>query len=144
MINDRCCLKTDASLRLSGDLLDPEAVTHELGIPPSSCHAKGDLRSSKVGPLIERTGVWALSSENALSSTILEHHIIYLLEKLEPVKKQLLFLMDRYSLTGDIFCGWFLKEGDCGGPEISGGVLRRIADLNLILDFDFYGPCGDD
>jgi hypothetical protein len=139
MTDNSNCMKTHATFRLEGDMLDPEAVTVRLHITPTFAHAKGSLFKSGSGWHKRTAGVWALETEKDLFSKCLERHIVLLLDKLEPVAVEVAKLKAEYALEADIVCGWFLAR-DHGGPTLRPETLGRIAQMDLILDWDFYGP----
>jgi Domain of unknown function (DUF4279) len=134
------CELTNATFRLMGDLIQPNELTILLGIQPNFSHAKGDTFESRAGLLKHRTGIWALESENKLEATNLEKHLIFLLDKLEPVSANILELITKYSLSVDFHCYWVSATGQ-GGPLISPKTLMRIANLHAYLDFEiqFFG-----
>lgn len=138
------CAKTYATFRLRGDQLAAKEVTVRLDIEADFAFEKGELHSSGRGqPVKQRIGVWYITSEGRLETTNTERHLLDLLEKLEPVKEELRAVVQRQSLVADFFCYWVSATGH-GGPEVSPDTLRRIADLDARLGFDFYGPFADD
>jgi Domain of unknown function (DUF4279) len=131
------CEITNATFRLMGDLIHPDELTVLLGIQPSFSHAKGDTLESRAGLLKHRTGIWALESEDKLETTNLEKHLIFLLDKIEPVGAIILELITKYSLLVDFHCYWISATGQ-GGPLISPATLMRVANLNAYLDFEIH------
>ena len=130
-----------------GDALASAEVTQALGLEPDRALDKGQVRSPRVDPrtgkpLVQRTGVWSISSKR-LTTTSNQRHLSFLLDKLEPSADALRDVMARQGLEADFFCYWESASGD-GGPVLSPGVLRRIAELGASLGYDFYGPCRDD
>jgi hypothetical protein len=112
--------------------------------PTSSCK-KGDTyvgthtgKTYKYG-----TGIWCLNSENRVDSTNIERHLIMLLDLLWPKKESIKELMEQYSARADFHIYWVSTTGT-GGPVIGVETLRRIADLNADLDFEFQGPFDDE
>jgi hypothetical protein len=135
------CKRTYVTFRLLGDLLSPSNITSRLGIAPSKAFAKGEMWD-KAGIRQCTTGIWKLSSKDELMTTNLERHLVFLLERLEPVTLEIIKIADERSLETDFFCYWLSVTGH-GGPEFSPGVLRRISNLNASLNLDFYGPFDD-
>lgn len=135
------CKRTYATFRLLGDLLNPSDITSRLGITPSKAFAKGETWD-KTGIRQCTTGIWKLSSKDELMTTNLERHLVFLLNRLEPVTLEIIKIADELSLETDFFCYWLSATGH-GGPEFSPGVLRRISNLNASLNLDFYGPFDD-
>jgi hypothetical protein len=70
-------IKTFATLRVTGDDLDPDEVTQILRITPTTAHRKGEpFRSGpRAGTVIGRTGVWYFSTEHIFDSDRLSDHI---------------------------------------------------------------------
>lgn len=134
------CAATYAAFRLIGDRLDPEAANRVLGLEPSLAIAKGEeIPAGKVGPARhQRTGVWLLSSKEAVRSTSLERHLVYLLDLVEPSAPEVDALRMSHAIQVDFFCYWRSATGH-GGPEVSPVTLGRIAGLGALLGIDFYG-----
>lgn len=64
--------RTTASLRISGDDLDPDEITALLRCAPARSHRKGDVHAGKPSDkkYIEKSGMWSL----AASKTAQENH----------------------------------------------------------------------
>jgi hypothetical protein len=134
------CARTHASFRLAGSELIVADVTRRLGLKPQFTAEKGELRSARRGePIRQPTGIWSISSENALETTSIERHLRFLLSELEPVSEALAEVVESQGLDADFFCYWLSATGH-GGPEVTPETLRQIADLRAVLGFDFYGP----
>lgn len=132
------CDKVTMSFRLIGDDLDPDEVTSRLGITPEWALARGERRPAP--PLQGRpqeAGVWLISTEGQVESTSAERHLVWLLERIEPVADAVLEVRREQGLTADFFCGWFSLTGH-GGPDFSPEVLSRVAALDATLSLDFY------
>jgi hypothetical protein len=142
-----------ASFRLRGDALDPEAITRATGLTPHQAHRKGDRRPSserrraRGRPELPpwRSGLWSLHSERALPRTDnhLEDHVAWLLDQLEPLAEVLTQFRLDDDLTADFFCGYFMHQSN-GGFEFSSRTLGRIVALGATLGVDIYGPDPDD
>jgi hypothetical protein len=134
------CELTNATFRLMGDLIRPDEITAKLDIQPSFSHAKGDTFESRAGLLKYRSGMWALESEDALETTNLENHLLFLLDILEPASSTIVELILKLSLSADFHCYWVSATSQ-GGPIISSKTLMRIANLHADLDFEiqFFG-----
>jgi hypothetical protein len=85
------------------------------------------------------TGVWYLTTDGRLASTSIERHLLYLLDRIEPVGDDLAELVGRASLAADFYCYWVSATGQ-GGPAVSAETLGRIAALSAELGFEFHGP----
>jgi hypothetical protein len=137
-----------ASFRLGGDALDPDAITRATGLTPHTAHRKGEARPrrERLGDLPPwRSGVWSVHSEDALPQTDnhLEDHLIWLLDRLDPVRETLRQLRVEQSLTADFFCGYFMHQSN-SGVGFSVQTLARIVALDATLGVDIYGPGPED
>jgi hypothetical protein len=134
------CEATHATFRLSGDSLDPREVEEALGLRGDFGAAKGEIR--RAGRAVHRTvrqptGVWYLTTDGRLGGTSVERHLLYLLERIEPVGEKLAQLIQSSSLTADFYCYWVSATGQ-GGPVVSSETLGRIAVLSAELSFEFH------
>ena len=89
-----------ASFRLSGDRIDPDAISRATGLTPTRSHEQGEVMPSR--DRVWRQGLWSLNTEDAVfdSETELEDHLIWLLERLEPQADHLHQLMAEHGLKG--------------------------------------------
>src|SRR5580765_7348782 len=94
--------RTWATLRIGGRHLDPDSVTTRLGITPSYSHKAGD-RHGEQGRMIWKQGLWDLTSEGEVESTDLGLHIEWLLDRIEPMHKQLDEITQQPNVKADIF-----------------------------------------
>jgi hypothetical protein len=141
MPDDLDASRTWATLRIWGKALDPDMVTGQLGITPSTAFRAGDQRGKKKDA-IWKEGHWDISSEGHVSSNVLQDHIEWLLDQLEPAQARLRILLTEDDVRADIFCFWEFATHNAG-IVFSPLVMRRIAALNLELDLDIYFA-GDD
>jgi hypothetical protein len=127
---DRACV----SLRLFGDALVPDDVTHRLGCQPTEARHKGDVIPSKQYHRPASTGSWRL--EGSLPGTA---------EIDEQVEALLLTVTSDLSVWKnlstefevDIFCGVFLNEsnrGFCLSPR----VMQLMSERGIVIGFDIY------
>ena len=137
------CLLAHATFRVIGETLEPDDVTHALGVNPSQALRRDQLVPTSTKVRRQDTGVWLLKSEGMLSSTSLERHLIHLLGLLEPRAAALDELRREQDLTTDFFCFWMSATGH-GGPIFSAEIMRRVAGLGAELGIDFYGGVEDD
>jgi hypothetical protein len=129
------CQKTHVTFRLMGPTLDLSQVTSVLGLEPSKAFAEGEKVENLTHP--SRPVIWMLSTQALVSSTSLEKHLRFLLDKLEPRSARLLELVREQSLEMDFFCYWLSATGH-GGPELSAETLSRIGALEARLGLDIY------
>ena len=133
------CARTFASFRLAGGELKPDEVSAALGLEPTNARERGqEIPVGGGGSTFRQpTGVWSLSSQNAVESTSLERHIVYLMDAIESAVVALDALPFRRHIKVDFFCYWH-SAGGHGGPEISATTLARMAALDASLGIDFY------
>lgn len=133
------CAETHATFRILADNLEPEEISAALRILPSTSARKGEpnplLHSAR--PLPCRTGCWMLTSEERVTSTNLEAHLVFLLDQLEPERRKIKELSKLDDTRVELHCYWMSETGQ-GGPFLSANVLERIVALGVDLDFDLY------
>lgn len=130
------CAQAFASLRLFGDLLVPEEISRLLSLVPTSFAAKGSRTVAASGKSrVAPTGRWILESRGHVTSTDLEQHIAWLLDRLDEagIAPTKLPAVSR----ADVFCFWVSATGT-GGPEFSPELLGRLAKCHLALGLDIY------
>jgi Domain of unknown function (DUF4279) len=73
-------IKTFATLRVTGDDLDPDEITRILRIVPTVAYRKGQQyrAGSRTGTILGKTGVWYFSTENVINSRRLADHVLAL------------------------------------------------------------------
>jgi hypothetical protein len=121
--------------------MDPEIVTSQLGVNPTSLNKKGEKRVNSLGRTREvPLNGWFLSSESDISSRDLRRHLDWLLDKIEPSAPQLSKLQTAPGLTMLINCIWWSATGQ-GGPTLWPEQMQRLAALDLECSFDisFFG-----
>lgn len=132
------CEQTYASFRfIGGAALNTAEITKRIGIVPHFVGERGARCVVCSRITVEPSGTWGISTREMLESTSVEHHLLALIEIIEPIRDELLTLRAEMELELDFFCFWASAHGH-GGPEISPDTLRRIADLDAKLGFDFY------
>lgn len=133
------CQRTYATLCIYSGDADPSVVTKRLGIEPSSSQRRVDaeaLESAKS----KRAAVngWFLESQGLVESRDSRRHIDWLLDRVEA-KADALRSLQELGCRTEISCFWMSQEGH-GGPALTPIQMQRLAQLNLELWFDFYGP----
>jgi|SRR5579884_3163625 len=133
---------TYASLRFSGDRLEPDRITALIGIAPRVAYRKGEVFKRSRGQEIRgRTGLWLVSSEDRVESDDLNDHLDYLLSLVSPQRGQdrlakLQSLLRKDGLEADIPCFWHGSHG-ARPPSIREDVRERLAQIPARLDEDF-------
>lgn len=140
------CEATYASLLGYHQEEPASAVSEAIGLLPTEMtvrseawrFVRGTWRPSDLPPA--RLHSWQLSSENQVISRDALRHIDWLLAQLEGKEGTFATLNDR-SWTFKISVFWSSGAGH-GGPALTAQTMRRLAELDLGLEFDFY--CMDD
>lgn len=137
------CAQTYATLCIYPGEIDPTAVTERLGIEPSSWQRQGELPQRDDRPPRAATlNGWFLTSKDRIDSRDSRRHIDWILDQIEPSAGALRSLQLEGCRT-EVSCFWISQSGH-GGPTIPPGQMKRLADLGLVLWFDFYGPHDED
>lgn len=124
-----------ASLRISGDSLQPNEITTRLCLEPTRSGIKGERISSRHSA-VRRMSFWLI--ESPLSSSLpMGEHLNWLLDKFEARRDLITSIGDEFKV--DFFCG-FSSENGQGGAIFDPVTLRRLADLGFPLVLDLYPP----
>lgn len=126
-----------ATLRLSGDDLNPVEITKLLGCEPTRQQSKGELTESRHGwaPRIAGYGAWRLEATVTEPANI-DAQVAELLGKVSAEMSVWHDLTERFHVN--IFCGWFMKEGN-EGIDLSPDTLLALGSRRLPLALDIYG-----
>ena len=128
-----------ATLRVSGDDLQPEEVTALLGAQPTMATTRGQANALDRGPRVWRTGSWRLEAPDAAPANP-DGQIAEILDELTPDLDVWRSLAARFRV--DIFCGWFMGE-DNEGVSLAPDTLRALGERGIRLDIDLYGGAHD-
>jgi hypothetical protein len=126
--------ETLASLRFNGDDLEPEALTSQLGGPPSRSWRKGEVFGAKRTNR-RRTGAWLLEAERREPGD-LDRQIDEIFSKLTVDMSVWRDLASRYH--PDLFVGLFLEKSN-EGIELNDASLSLLADRGVSVGLDVYG-----
>ncbi len=126
-----------ATLRLSGDDLNPDEITKLLGCEPTRRQSKGELTESRHGlaPRIARYGAWRLEATAAEPANV-DTQVAELLGKVSAEMSVWHDLTERFHVN--IFCGWFMNEGN-EGIDLSPDTMLALGSRRLPLALDIYG-----
>jgi hypothetical protein len=143
--SDAChTIATFATFRLSGDRLDPDAVSDTLDVRPTIAYRKGALyfAGPRSGYLSGRTGFWYLSTKGLVSGFDPVEHLAYLVQMLNGFcEDQAKFaalqrLMDRDGLQADASLFW---HGSAGAslPTVPSSLAHVFEAIPAPLHCDF-------
>ena len=137
--------KAFATLRFSGDRLDPDRISGILQVPATKAWRKGEryFAGPHTGHLIGRTGTWFLTTDDFLTSPDLLQHLDFLTgllsqgpqDEREPlVRLQEVMVGD--NLKADVSCFW---HGDAGEqpPAIPAEKTEKLRALPAEVETDF-------
>jgi hypothetical protein len=126
-----------ASLRITGDDLEPSTVSALLGVKPTRSHVKGAVLHSRPGRTrTARFGLWSLDAEDA-SPADLNEQVLGLLSRLPTEQDTWHQLGASYEV--DLFCGWFMGVIN-EGTSIQADTLSALGSRGIALSIDLYGP----
>jgi hypothetical protein len=131
--------RSSATFRIGGDNVMPAELSTLLGATPTRARAKGELMKPG-GQAVARTGLWHLSATDAEPAD-LDRQVTEILAQLPSDLELWRSLTSRYRV--DLFCGWFMKEGD-EGLEISAETLSALGDRGIKLGVCLYAPTSSD
>lgn len=124
------------SLRISGDDLDPDDITNQLGVRPTLAQKKGDEIVDTGQQRVADTGVWLLAGKQSAHGT-LEQEITAILDLLTDDLRVWHSLTRRFKV--DCFCGvFFEQESSGGGFSLSPSLMKALVERNISIGFDLY------
>lgn len=132
-----------ATFRVAGDNLDPNRLTELLGIEPSLAYSKGEKYSlgPRSGALKGRTGLWFLSTDDAVKTSRLSDHVQWLLGKITPKQRELSQFIYQNSLHAVMTCFWHGPSGT-DAPFVSSEVRQMLEKIPAKLEEDFDSDDG--
>jgi hypothetical protein len=137
--------KAFATLRFSGDKLDPDDISAILRVPPTKAWRKGEryFAGQRTGTLVGGTGTWFLATDDLVRSPDLGQHLEFLTNLLsqEPQGQkdrlvELQEVMVRDDLKADISCFWHGKVGE-QPPAIPPEKTKKLRSLPAEIETDF-------
>ncbi len=127
----------EVSLVLRGKELDPDYITAKIGIMPELSFRRGEKR--RKDPKEWPHGLWMVSSSEQVKSSDLIDHLIWMIEKLEAVRPDILEILQNSEIDAVISCFWIMintHETFIMNPD----MLKKIASFNIKMEFDIYSP----
>jgi hypothetical protein len=134
-----------ATLRFSGDRLDPDGISAILGIRPTKAWRKGEryFAGQRTGWLVGRTGTWFLATDDLVPSLDLDQHIEFLtglmsqgLRGEEERLTRLREVMLRDGIKADVSFFWHGEAGE-QPPPISAEMTAKLRALPADIETDF-------
>ena len=137
------CKMAFATLRFTGDRLDPDSISAILGVQPTKAYRKGEsyLAGPRAGYVVGRTGVWVLATDGMVDSAELDRHLEHLVGLIfagsgrQGRVKELQDLMSRDGLKADVSCFW--RGGPGTQPTISKDTIHKLQQLPAEIEPDF-------
>jgi hypothetical protein len=134
-----------ATLRFSGDNLDPQEIRAILPIGPRRAHRKGELYYSgrRAGYLQGRTGIWYLTTDLFTDSRNLSDHLAVLQRFLRPTPDdnqrliQLRDIIGRGEAKAGFSIYWHGRAGD-KPPDIPGEFASLASELWAEIETDYH------
>ena len=127
--------RSAATLRISGDDLNPRELSQLLGAIPTLACVKGEPRKPG-GDVIARTGQWHLSARD-MDPADIDAQVAEILTQLPSDLDVWRSLAARYEI--DLFCGWFMNESN-EGLDIAAETLSALGSRGIKLGVDLYSP----
>ncbi len=130
--------RSKASLRISGDELNPDEISNLLEASSTYSERKGDVIVGKVTKhqRIAKTGRWSIES-NLPDEVDVEEKLNELLDQVSNDESVWTSINKKYKV--DIFCGMFM-EANNRGFGLSVKTLKRLTSLGIEVGFDIYAP----
>jgi hypothetical protein len=129
-----------AALRITGDSLNPDAISRLLGCRPTLGHIKGQIEPSKGKPTVRDTGYWHLDAAGQQPGN-LDAHVAELLRRLNNDLSAWATLSAEYKI--ELFCVLFTREAD-EPVQASPGTLKALGDRGIKLGLRIYSPAEED
>lgn len=125
-----------AGLILRGKDLVPQEITDAIGIKPTKSFKRGDIRKdTQKWP----HGYWELITKDAIQSSDLSAHLDWLVKQLASSKTELIDIVCKEDIEGEISCFWILPT-DHETLLLTSDLLKKIAELGLNVTMDVYSP----
>lgn len=134
--------RTYATLRFTGDELDPSHISAILPVKPKRAHRKGEsyFAGPRAGALTGQTGIWYFDTRDVTSHDLADHlaRIIDLLYPDGNVDRVtgLHDVLEREHAKARVSCFWHGAHG-AQPPVISDKVRAALAHLPAEIDTDF-------
>jgi hypothetical protein len=111
-----------------------------MGRQPSLAYEKGETFAVTGRALTRKTGMWMIRVEPCEPER-LNAQIAELLDSVAASSETWRKLHEQFEI--DVFCGLFLDGGN-EGVSLEPAILSALAERNLTIGFDIYGPSPED
>jgi Domain of unknown function (DUF4279) len=130
------------TLRIVGDALVPDEITHLLGCAPTRARRKGDIIRGKTTGRERNalSGSWQLEAE-ARDPADLDGQIVHILDGLTPDPNVWARLSQAFRI--DFFCGLFMGRAN-EGVALSPSTLAALGSRGIELSLDIYDASEED
>ena len=124
-----------------GKSLDPLEITLALRLPCDYSHRTGESRFTRQrnGTVMEyppyREAMWSMSSEKWVDSPVLDTHLRWILEQLEPRREKVIEILNS-GVRGDLFC--YSVGYSPNPPSLPRETVRRAAAIGMKIEIDHY------
>lgn len=132
------CKEVSVDFGIFSDALKPNKVTQSLSIQPTRAFAKGDSYSNRRTPGVFKylVGAWHFNTVHYVDSKSMEKHLLFLLEKIEPVKTNLLVYLQDPACN--VYCRlWWDTTAAHGGFDLSSSSVGRLSALCNFFGFNY-------
>ncbi|MDH6148518.1 MULTISPECIES: DUF4279 domain-containing protein [Paraburkholderia] len=129
-----------ATFYINGDAVSPDFWTDYFGVTPSRSRTKGEpylYPSGKLSDHPAKRGSWAVESERAVQSNLLEPHLRYLIKTLALPRHGLRDLVCRDGVAMSIWCYWMNETGD-RMPDVPDDIRAMMEAMGGTIEIDEY------
>jgi hypothetical protein len=125
-----------AALRITGDSLNPDAISRLLGCSPTLGHVKGQIEPGKGKPIVRETGCWQLDAAGQQPGD-LDAHVAELFRRVNNDLSAWATLSGEHKI--DLWCVYFMGEPD-EDVQASAETLKVLGDRGIKLGLRIYSP----
>lgn len=127
---------SSAALRITGDSLNPDAISRLLGCRPTLGHVKGQIEPSKGKPIIRESGAWQLDAAGQQPGN-LDGHVAELFGRVNNALPAWATLSREHKT--ELLCVYF--TGDANEvAQASAKTLKILGDRGINLGLRIYSP----
>jgi len=124
--------ESSATLGIYGETLDPEIITMKLCVSPTKAFKKGFCQGSSSMPSPHGAWILKVSGESPVSPQEHLQKLIMMLPSDTEIWKEINRIFKVRLCVSIHMLGWNK------GFSISSGILKKISEIGLSLEFDIY------